>query len=106
LTGRCCGSPAGPGLVRGVTCRQQEFFESHSHVGRDFPQECRRDVTSFVNGHGRAPTIAVSKLLVGTPLPDFGEAMGNEEGRYPRLSHKDRLYVNELRFEFGVSILQ
>ena len=34
----------------------------------------RRDVTSAVKRHGRAPTINVTKLLVGPSLPDLLEA--------------------------------
>jgi hypothetical protein len=52
----------------------EELFHRRADVADNLAKKKRRDVTSAVKRHGRAPTINVTKLLVGPSLPDLLEA--------------------------------
>ena len=58
----------------------QELIRCNANVLRNLAEQGRRDVATSVEGNRRPSTISMAELLVGTFLPNLGEAQSPEKG--------------------------
>ena len=58
----------------------EHLFHCEIDVSRDLPQQHWRNVPAFVNGHGRATAILMSKLFVRAALTNFDESEPLQNG--------------------------
>lgn len=93
-----------------------DHIPSRFDVFCDLAQQGCRDVPASGKRHRRAASRGIAKLLVRSPLPDFGEAkrtkngyhLGRlQDGNVPHgLRDGDVLHPDKLRFEYRVAVLQ
>ena len=65
---------------RTLSLTLDEFVNGEAHVSRDATQQDRRQIPTTVHRNGRAATVDVAVLLVGTTLAHFLEAECGEDG--------------------------
>lgn len=69
-----------------------EFVGREANIFRDLSNEHWRDVAAAMVWHGCATSIGMPELFMRSPLPDFDEAQGGQDGDH--LARAQRRYAS------------